>query len=56
MLGPPGWWLDARLTILLCKRITFAKSEVVKPASNLEEFPKEDYGAKSVVLPMMMMN
>jgi hypothetical protein len=35
---------------LLCKIITFAKSKEVKPRSNLEEFPKEDYGSKSFAL------
>jgi hypothetical protein len=44
-----------QLKTLLCKRITFAKFKELKPGSNLEEFPKEGYGAKSSVLPMMMM-
>jgi hypothetical protein len=46
--------LDARLTILLRKRITVAKFNEVKTGSNLAEYSKERHGSKSAVLPMMM--
>jgi spore maturation protein SpmB len=47
--------LDARLTPLLCKKITVAKSRQVKTGSNLAESSKEGYGSKRAVLPMVMM-
>jgi hypothetical protein len=46
--------LDARLTTLLCKSISIAKSKEVKTGSNLAGSSKEGYGSKSAVLPMMM--
>jgi hypothetical protein len=52
--GPPGWELDAKLWILLCKIIIVLKSNV-KTGSNLTEFSKEGYGSKTAVLPMMIM-
>jgi hypothetical protein len=39
---------------LLCKRITVAKSKEVKTRSNLAEYSKEDYGSKSVPLPVVV--
>jgi hypothetical protein len=47
--------LDARLTTLLCKRITVAKPKEVKTGSNLAESSKEDYGSTRAVLPMVVM-
>jgi hypothetical protein len=47
--------LDARLTHLLCKKITVAKSKEVKIGSNLAESSKEGYGSKRDVLPMVML-
>jgi hypothetical protein len=35
------WGLHARLTILLCKKITVAKSKEVKTGCNLAEISKE---------------
>jgi hypothetical protein len=46
--------LDARLTTLLCKRVTVAKYKDVKTGSKLVTFYKESYCSKSAVLPMMM--
>jgi hypothetical protein len=40
--------LGARLTTLLCKRITVAKSKEVKITSNLAESFKEGYGSKGL--------
>jgi hypothetical protein len=48
--------LDARLTTLLCKKITVAKSKELKTGRNLAEPSKECYGPKRSVLPVMMMN
>jgi hypothetical protein len=47
--------LDARLTTLLCKKITVPKSKGVTNGCNLAESSKECYGSKRAVLPMMMM-
>jgi sporulation protein YlmC with PRC-barrel domain len=46
--------LDARLTTLLYKKITVAKSKEVKTVSNLAVSSKEGYGSKRFVSPMMM--
>jgi hypothetical protein len=45
--GPPGWELDARLTILLCKNSNCCKREVKAGRStNLAEFSIESLGLK----------
>jgi hypothetical protein len=46
--------LDSRLTILLCKRITVAKSKEVKTGYRRAESSKEGCGSKRTGLPMMM--
>jgi hypothetical protein len=38
--------MDARLMILLCRKITGAKSKEVKTGCNLAESSKEGYGLK----------
>jgi hypothetical protein len=45
----------ARLTTLLCDKITVAKSKEVKTGFNLAETSKEGYGSRRAVLPMMML-
>jgi hypothetical protein len=47
--------LDARLTTMLCKRISDVKYKDVKTGSILAEFSKDGYGSKSALLQMMMM-
>jgi hypothetical protein len=49
-----GWGLDLRLTILICKKVTVAKSEEMKTECRLAESCKEGYGSKRDVLPMIM--
>jgi hypothetical protein len=58
----PVWGLGARLTTLLCKKITVAKANGVETGSyssqectNLAEPSKEGYGCKRAVFPMIMM-
>jgi hypothetical protein len=46
--------LDARIIILLFKKVAVTKSEAVKTGSNLAETSKEGYGSKSAVLPTVM--
>jgi hypothetical protein len=46
--------MDARPTTLLCKKNIVTKSKEVKTGSILAKSSKEDYGAKSAVLPMMI--
>jgi hypothetical protein len=45
-----------RLTTLLCKIITVAKSKEVKTgwSTNMAEFFKEEYGSKRTVSPIMI--
>jgi hypothetical protein len=45
-LGPLGWGLDARLTALLCKKKTVAKSKEVETVSNLTESSKVGFDSK----------
>jgi hypothetical protein len=40
--------LEARLTVLLCKKRSLAKSKKVKTGSNLAEFSKKGYGSKGL--------
>jgi hypothetical protein len=44
-----SFWLDARLTTFLYKRITVAKFIEVKTGSNPVEFSKKGFGLKSDV-------
>lgn len=53
--GPPAWELDVRLTTLLRKGITVAKSKELKAGSNLAESFTDCYGSKGIFLPLMMM-
>jgi hypothetical protein len=39
---------------LLCKTIPVEKSKEAKAGCNLVESPKEGYGSKRAILPMMM--
>jgi hypothetical protein len=47
--GLPDWGLDTRLTTLLCKKTTVAKSKEVESGCNLAESSKEGYGSKMAV-------
>jgi hypothetical protein len=38
--GPPDWWLDARLMILMCEKIIVMKSKAVETGTNLAESSK----------------
>lgn len=58
--GPSGWGLDARPTIMLCKK-NIPKSKELKNGhsnpqeqSNLADSSKEGYGSKGDDLPVMM--
>jgi hypothetical protein len=48
--------LDARLTALLVKKITVARSKEVKTGRNLAESSKEGYGSKTAVFSVKMTN
>jgi hypothetical protein len=55
--GPPGWWLDAKLTTLLFgkkKKKIVTKSKEVKQRYNWTESSKEGCGSKRAVLPMFL--
>jgi hypothetical protein len=52
--GSPGQGFNARMMILLCKKITVMRSKEVKTICNLTEYSKDVSGAKRFVLPILL--